>query len=273
MVGLHPSILRSSEKDKDVSGVTILWVNPPDSGSSRYLTKSIRPHLMLRKCFPVSYLCAHLLLQKGFPVSYLCARKETREQVLPKPLPSAIPARGVRQLGFSGATTRLLIHGQRHLLPLDADRNCTAITFLHRLRSTTSSNALWQLVQMEPPMPSAWDPPLSTSYSHLFVNSWYSCAMLSLLHSICHGFMWYSCLLVCLDYHSYMFFIMILAHTWYTTLLLYLFCLILVYMNMLIILLYSCEYIWCYAAIVYITMQLLFFGIKMCRKLSKSLTI
>jgi hypothetical protein len=105
----------------------------------------------------------------------------------PKPLPSAIPARGVRQLGFWGATTRLLLPSQRHLLPLDADGNCTAITFLHRLRSTTSSNALWRLVRMEPPMPSAWDPPLGISYSHLYVNSWCSCAMLSLLHSICRG--------------------------------------------------------------------------------------
>jgi hypothetical protein len=94
------------------------------SASSRYLKKSIRPHLLLRK---------------GFPVSYLCAHRETREQVPPKPLLFAIPTRGVRQLGFWRATTRLLIHSQRHLLPLDADGNCTAITFLHRLRSTTSS--------------------------------------------------------------------------------------------------------------------------------------
>jgi hypothetical protein len=42
---------------------------------------------------------------ESFPVSYLCAHRETREQVSPKPLPSAISAQGVRQLGFWGATT------------------------------------------------------------------------------------------------------------------------------------------------------------------------
>jgi hypothetical protein len=276
-----------------MAGVTTLWVN---SGSYRLFTCP-SPRLPawalllplradIKKMAPVPPVLLsvsrtirpHLLLRKVFPVSYLCAHREMREQVPSKPLSSTVSARRVQQLGSWGATTWLLIPSQRHLLPLDADGNCTAITFLHRLRSTTSSNALWRLVRMEPPMPSAWDPPLGTSYFHLFVNSWCSCAMLSLLHSICHGylFMWYSYLLVCLDYHVYMFFIMILAHIWYTTLLLYLFCLILVYINMLIIL-FIHENI--YDAMVQlfiilhvITMQLLFFGIKLCRKLSKFLT-
>jgi hypothetical protein len=98
------------------------------------------------------------------------------------------PARGVRTIRFLGSdyvTARSRSSSrQRHLLLLDSDMNCTATTFLHRLRSTTSSNALWRLVRMEPPMPSAWDPLLGTSYSHLFVNSQCLCAMLSLLHSM-----------------------------------------------------------------------------------------
>ena len=38
----------------------------------------------------------------------------------------------------------------------------TTNIFLHRLWSATSSKALCRLVRMEPPMPSAWDPPLGT---------------------------------------------------------------------------------------------------------------
>jgi hypothetical protein len=45
------------------------------------------------------------VVEMFFSVSYLCAHRDTREQVPPKPLSSTIPARGVRQLGFWGATS------------------------------------------------------------------------------------------------------------------------------------------------------------------------
>jgi hypothetical protein len=75
------------------------------------------------------------------------------------------------QLGFWGATTWLL----RRLLPGDLTFAGigTANLFLHRLWFTTSSNALirapWLevLVRVEPPMPSAWDPPLGIFTTYL----------------------------------------------------------------------------------------------------------
>jgi hypothetical protein len=56
---------------------------------------------------------------------------------------------------------------QHHLLILlPGDTDDTVILSLHQLRSTTSSNLLvlpWVVqVRMEPPMSSAWDPPLGT---------------------------------------------------------------------------------------------------------------
>jgi hypothetical protein len=112
------------------------------SASSRYLTKSIRHHLLLRK---------------GLPVSYLCAHRETREQVPLKPLPSAIPARGVRQLGFWGATTRLLVpevassvseRGRElHYVHLPAS---TAVHDFEQRTITTSTNGASDALVMGP---------------------------------------------------------------------------------------------------------------------------
>jgi hypothetical protein len=68
----------------------------------------------------------------------------------------------------------------RRLLPSDRSWDCTANTFLHRLRSTTSSNALC-LVWMETPMPSAWDLPLGT-----LLTLWLPYFAYLLYRSVCH---------------------------------------------------------------------------------------
>ena len=59
--------------------------------------------------------------------------------------------------GFFLEVTRDRLH---RLLPGGRSWDCTANIFLHRLWSTSSSNALYQLVRMEPPVPSALVPHL-----------------------------------------------------------------------------------------------------------------
>ena len=54
------------------------------------------------------------------------------------------------------------------LLPGGRSRDYTANIFLHRLWSTTASNALCRLVRMEPPVPSALVPPRGTILNDCF---------------------------------------------------------------------------------------------------------
>ena len=87
------------------------------------------------------------------------------------------PARGERRLGFWGAIrdcssifflleialgSVFFLERQGVFFLVIRSWDYTANILLHRLWSTTSSNALCRLVRMEPPMPSAWDPPLGT---------------------------------------------------------------------------------------------------------------
>jgi hypothetical protein len=146
------------------------------------------------------------------------------------------------QLGFWRATTRLLRHHllparhchRFHLLPGDTRGTATSCDhtfaglgttnlFLQRLWSTTSSNALirttWLevLVRVEPPMPSAWNPPLGISATHILFSWFY------VLSLICHGYMCLIMLLLFTCYmislasficHAYMLLIMFLLTTW-----------------------------------------------------------
>jgi hypothetical protein len=97
-----------------IAGVTTLWVNPesyhlftcPSPGlpawassppSARWhkrdgtsSSSSLSRYLEHRTKSDLIFCC-----EKVFPVSYLCAHRDTREQVPPKPLSSAISARGV----------------------------------------------------------------------------------------------------------------------------------------------------------------------------------
>jgi hypothetical protein len=116
----------------------------------------------------------------------------TGEQVPPQPSSAYKLAQGVQRLGFWGTISRLLIHAadifflvithetERHLLPSDRSWDCTVNTFLHRLWSTTSSNALC-LVRMEHAMPSAWDPSLGT-----LLTLWLPYFAYLLYRSVCH---------------------------------------------------------------------------------------
>jgi hypothetical protein len=117
--------------------------------------------------------------------------------------------------------TGLLLPGDHTFAGLG--RIGTANLFLQRLWSTTSSNALihtpWLevLVGVEPLMPSAWDPPLGISATHLLFPWFY------VLSLICHGYMClimlllftcYMILLVPFICHAYMLLIMFLLTTW-----------------------------------------------------------
>jgi hypothetical protein len=164
--------------------------------------------------------------------------------VPPKPLPSAIPARGVRQLGFWGATTRLLVLVPGHLPDNGIFLHCdhlppsTAVYDFEQRTMATSVNGASDALGMG----------LSTGYilfSSLYQFMVFMCYVVSVTFYMLWMFVYVilmlagmfrlSCLYVFYhDHDSYMI---------YITLLLYLFCLILVHMNMLIILFYSCEYI------------------------------
>ena len=71
---------------------------------------------------------------------------------------SSTPTDRDRLLPSGRSGLRLL----RLRLPGGRSRGYTANIFLHRLRSTTSSNTLCRLVWMEPPVPSALVPPRGT---------------------------------------------------------------------------------------------------------------
>jgi hypothetical protein len=118
-----------------MAGVTTLWVNSesyrlftcPSPGLPAWaLLLPLRANIKKTAPVPPVLLSVSgtirplLLLRKVFPVSYLCAHREMIEQAPSKPLSSVVSAQRVRQLGSWGATTWLLIPSQRHLLPLDA---------------------------------------------------------------------------------------------------------------------------------------------------------
>jgi hypothetical protein len=189
MVGIYPSILRSWDKDK---GVPHARAPPPPAGPWAWATRIKDPVL-------ISYFRWDTYLLNGFPrpvthipdiifsaarwlsPSYDSARMEPQEsRCLRNPCSLENPARGVRQLGFWGALPRLLTSSSCwrsrdivfvFFLMTLVGLLGTANLFLHRLLSMTSSNApvrtpwLEVQVQVEPPMPSAWDPTHLLSYS------------------------------------------------------------------------------------------------------------
>ena len=75
-------------------------------------------------------------------------------------------ARSASSCGSGTSSDQLL-----RLLPGGRSRDCTANIYLHRLRSTTSSNTLCRLVWMEPPVPSALVPPRGTILNKFFIFS------------------------------------------------------------------------------------------------------
>ena len=142
--------------------------------SQPYIPSSVSPDLVFRNRSERSTL-PH---PSVFPVPFLCAHGVAGEQVPPEPSSAGEPCTGCAVIRFLGSDPRLLVHllpagdrswirhlpgTSRRLFPGDplVGLHCEHLPASTVVRDF-EQRTICRLVRMEPPMPSAWDPPLGT---------------------------------------------------------------------------------------------------------------